>query len=459
MLQKEKKQGYEIDMCNGPILGKMLRFTLPLMCSSILQLLFNAADIIVVGQFAGDDSLAAVGSNGPLINLLTNFFLGLSIGANVLVAKYCGARKDKDVSETVHTAMLLSVFSGFLLTLVGCIGARQILIWMQTPSEVLNLAVVYLRIYFLGMPAMMIYNFGSAILRAVGDTKRPLYYLSAAGVVNVVLNLFFVIVLQMDVAGVALATVISQCISAYLVVRCMMREEGGVRLELPKLHIYKDKCLQIVKIGLPAGFQGTLFSVSNVIIQSSINSFGKTIVAGNSAASNIEGFVYVAMNAFYQACLSFTSQNVGAGKYQRVGKILWTAQLCVLVTGVAVGNVVLFFGRPLLGLYSDSAIVIEAGMERMKVILSTYALCGMMDVMVGALRGLGHSILPMIVSLLGACGLRLLWIFTFFKLEQFHTIRSLYITYPVSWIITFLAHVLCFAIIYRKYYKSRAVQG
>lgn len=450
MVRKDKKQGYEIDMCNGPILGKMLRFTLPLMFSSILQLLFNAADIIVVGQFAGDDSLAAVGSNGPLINLLTNFFLGLSIGANVLVARYYGAKKDKDVSETVHTAMLLSVFSGLLLMAVGLIGARQILIWMQTPDDVLELAVVYLRIYFLGMTAMMLYNFGSAILRAVGDTRRPLYYLSAAGVINVALNLLFVIEFHMDVAGVALATVISQCISAFLVVRCMRREEGSIRLSFGSLRIHRDKFWKIVRIGLPAGFQGTLFSVSNVIIQSSVNSFGKIVVAGNSAASNIEGFVYVSMNAFYQACLSFTSQNVGAGKHERVNKILLTAQLCVIVTGLAVGNLALLCGRPLLGLYTDSAEVVEAGLVRMRVILSTYALCGMMDVMVGSLRGIGHSILPMIVSLLGACGLRLLWIFTFFRMEQFHTMKSLYLTYPASWLITFAAHVVCFLVIQKK---------
>lgn len=450
MLQKEKKQGYEIDMCNGPILGKMLKFTLPLMFSSILQLLFNAADIIVVGQFAGDDSLAAVGSNGPLINLLTNFFLGLSIGANVLVARYCGAKKDKDVADTVHTAMLLSVFSGLLLTVVGCVGARQILIWMQTPEDVLELAVVYLRIYFLGMTAMMLYNFGSAILRAVGDTKRPLYYLSAAGIINVGLNLLFVIVFHMDVAGVALATVISQCISAVLVVRCMMKEKSSIRLEFGRLKIHSDKFVKILRIGLPAGFQGTLFSLSNVIIQSSVNSFGKIVVAGNSAAANIEGFVYVAMNAFYQACLSFTGQNVGAGKHERVRKILVTAELCVLGTGLLIGNLVLGFGRPLLRLYTDSAEVVEAGMVRMGVILRTYALCGMMDVMVGSLRGLGHSIMPMIVSLLGACGLRLLWIFTFFQQEQFHTIRSLYLTYPVSWLITFAAHVLCFMLVQKK---------
>lgn len=323
MEKKTERNSYEIDMCSGPVLRKMLFFTLPLMCSGILQLLFNAADIIVVGKFAGDNSLAAVGSNAALISLLTNFFIGLSIGGNVLAAHFYGAKQENDLRETVHTAMLISVCSGILLTLAGCIGAGQILVWMQTPQEVADLAVLYLRIYFLGMTAMMVYNFGSAILRAIGDTRRPLYYLSAAGIVNVVLNLLFVIRFRMGVAGVGLATVISQCISAFLIVRCMMREQSGIRLELRRLYIHRDKLVKILKIGLPASFQGILFSLSNVIIQASVNSFGAVTVAGNSAAANIEGFVYVAMNSFYQAAISFTSQNVGAAKHGRINRILY----------------------------------------------------------------------------------------------------------------------------------------
>lgn len=457
MSAKTKAKKYEIDMCSGPILGKMLLFAMPLMCSSILQLLFNAADIIVVGRFAGDNSLAAVGSNTALINLLTNFFIGISIGANVLVAHFYGASQKKDLKETIHTAMMLSVYSGIILTLVGCIGARQILIWMQTPAEVLDLAAMYLRIYFLGMTATMIYNFGSAILRAVGDTRRPLYYLAIAGVVNVGLNLLFVIRLRMDVAGVGAATAISQCISAALIVRCMMHEEGDIRLELGELRIYKDKFIKMLKIGLPASFQGMMFSVSNVIIQSSVNGFGAVVVAGNSAAANIEGFVYVAMNAFYQASLSFTSQNVGAMKYERINRILYTAELCALTSGVLLGNAVTFWGRELLALYSVNEAVIEAGMVRLSIICSLYALCGMMDTIVGSLRGLGHSIVPMFVSLIGACGLRLFWIFTFFRLEEYHTVLSLYLTYPVSWTLTFLAHVVCFMIIRRKYPRVSVV--
>ncbi|MBQ2823860.1 MAG: MATE family efflux transporter [Oscillospiraceae bacterium] len=441
---------YELDMCSGSVFKKMLVFALPLMCSSVLQLLFNAADIVVVGRFAGDNSLAAVGSNTSLINLLTNVFIGLSIGANVLAARHYGADEVKELSKTVHTSMLLSVFSGFLLTVVGLLFAKQLLVLMKTPPEVLELAAVYLRIYFAGMPAMMIYNFGSALLRAVGDTKRPLYYLLFSGVINVILNLIFVIALKMDVAGVALATVISQCISAFLVVRCLMNEQGGMQLIFSELKFDVKKFLAIIRIGLPAGFQGVVFSFSNVVIQSSINLFGETVVAGNSAASNIEGFIYVAMNAFHQATISFTSQNIGAGKIERVNKIMLTGVACVFVTGAALGGIVLLFGRQLLGIYSESAAVIDAGMVRLSVVLTTYFLCGMMDVMVGSIRGMGYSVMPMIVSLIGACGLRLVWIATIFQIEQFHVIDTIYYSYPVTWTITFIAHLICFAIVRKK---------
>ena len=447
---KEQKKTYEMDMCSGSILKKMLIFTIPLMCSSILQLLFNAADIVVVGRFAGDNSLAAVGSNTALINLLTNLFVGLSIGANVAAARFYGAKQDGEVKKTVHTAMLLSIFSGIILTVIGVIGARQILIWMQTPSEVLELAVLYLRIYFVGMTGTMIYNFGSALLRAVGDTKRPLYYLFGAGCVNIVLNLLFVICFHMDVAGVALATVISEAISALLVLRCMIKEKGSIHLELRELHIYPDKFVQILKVGLPAGFQGIVFALSNVVIQSSINLFGATVVAGNSAAANIEGFVYMAMNSFYQATISFTSQNFGAGKQERINRIALTGEFCVIVVGLFFGNACVLFGHPLLGIYSSSPAVIEAGMHRLRIIARTYALCGIMDVMVGALRGVGYSIMPMIVSLIGACGLRLLWLATVFQIDRYHTVTTVYLSYLITWIITLSVHILCFVLIRRK---------
>ena len=337
------KKSYEMDMCNGPILGKMLRFAIPLMCSSMLQMLFNAADIIVVGKYGQEHSLAAVGSNASLINLLTNLFIGLSVGANVLVARNYGAKKSQDVKDTVHTSMTLSMICGVIISIFGVIMARQLLTWMNTPAEVIDSATIYLRIYFLGMPAMMVYNFGNAILRAIGDTKRPLYFLMASGVVNVGLNLLFVIAFRWDVVGVAVSTVISQTLSATLIVICLMKEKGDFKLYLKKLRIKKDKLIEILRIGLPAGLQGTIFSLSNVVIQSSINLFGPDVVSGNTAAANIESFVYFAMNAFHHGTLSFTSQNIGGGKPERVGKILRTGLCCATVAGVVCGGLVIIF--------------------------------------------------------------------------------------------------------------------
>ena len=446
---KEKKK-YEMDMCNGPIISKMLIFAIPLMCSSILQLLFNAADIVVVGKFAGDNSLGAVGSTTALINLLVNLFMGLSVGANVLAARDYGGNRKDELSKTVHTSMMLSIISGIILTVVGVLFSRQILILMKSPDEILPLASLYLKIYFIGMPASMAYNFGSAIFRSVGDTKRPLYFLFAAGIVNVILNLIFVIVFNMDVAGVALATIISQYISAFLVIRCLMRESEGIKLHISKLKIHKDKLMPILRVGIPAGFQGVIFSLSNVVIQSSVNIFGNIIVSGNSAAQNIEGFIYVGMNAFYQAAISFTSQNMGAGKKERVRKIAISAQILVILTGLILGLTALFSGRWLLRIYTNNPEVIEAGMKRMIVITTTYFLCGMMDVMVGIMRGLGYSIIPMIVSLVGACGLRLIWIATVFQIPQYHNVTTVYVAYPISWAITFTIHVITYIIIRQR---------
>ncbi|MCM1054765.1 MAG: MATE family efflux transporter [Bacteroides sp.] len=440
---------YQIDMCSGSVLKKMLLFSLPLMASGLLQLLFNAADIIVVGRFAGDNSMGAVGSTSSLINLFTNLFVGLSVGVNILVARTRGAGSDSELHDAVHTSMLLSVICGAVLAAAGFILAPQLLVLMNATEAQLPLAVLYLRIYFLGMPAAMIYNFGSAILRAVGDTKRPLYFLTAAGVINVGLNLIFVILFKMDVAGVALATVLSQCISAGLIVICLIRDDTAIRLDLRKLKIKKYILLSVIRVGLPAGFQGMIFSLSNVVIQSSVNLFGDTVVSGNSSAASIEGFVYMAMNTFHQAAVSFTGQNMGAGKYRRIPKILFSSLLCVTVTGAAVGWAAYLLGRPLLGIYSNTPEVIEAGMDRLSVIATTYALCGMMDVMVGMLRGLGYSIMPMAVSLLGACGLRILWIATVFQIPEYHTVRTVYLSYPMSWAVTFAVHVICYIVAWR----------
>lgn len=442
------KKSYEMDMCNGPLLGKILIFSGPLILSGILQLLFNAADIVVVGRFTGSHALAAVGSTSALINLLVNLFIGLSIGTNVLVARYYGAKNEAEVSNTVHTSIMTAIIGGILMIFVGILMAHPLLELTGTPDNVISHSVLYMRIYFAGMPAFMIYNFGAAILRAIGDTKRPLYFLMVAGVINVIFNLIFVIVFDMGVAGVATATVISQVISAILILICLTRVEGMCHLDLKKLKIHRDKLGQMLKIGLPAGMQGIVFSISNVLIQSSVNSFGSIAMAGNTAASNIEGFVYTSMNAIYQTALSFTSQNMGAGNYKRINQILVRCLAIVSVIGLVLGNGAYFFGHQLLGIYSSDPQVIEYGLSRMAIISCTYFLCGIMDVMVGSIRGLGYSIMPMIVSLTGACAFRVLWIFTIFQWQ--HTLFILYISYPLSWILTAGVHIICYRIVYKK---------
>lgn len=450
-------KSYEMDMTSGPLLKKILIFSVPLMLSGILQLLFNAADIIVVGQFTGSSALAAVGSTSSLINLFVNVFIGFSIGANVLVAQYFGARDEKNVHETVHTSILLAIICGLILIVAGISLAPPMLELMDTPDEVLGQAVLYMRIYFVGMPATLVYNFGAAILRAVGDTRRPLYYLFVAGCVNVVLNLFFVVVCGRGVDGVAIATVISQVISAALIVRCLVKSDGMYRLNLSMLKLHRQKVIQIARIGLPAGFQGAIFSISNVLIQSSVNSFGSIAMAGNTAASNIEGFIYTCMNAVYQTSLSFTSQNLGAGKIKRISRILVECLIVVFLVGAVMGLVAYTFGAELLRIYSTDPEVIENGLHRMRVICQTYYLCGMMDVTVGALRGLGYSVMPMLVSLAGVCGVRIVWIFTAFVWSR--SLFTLYISYPISWGATFVIHLICFAVVYRKLKARRGAQA
>lgn len=451
-IRKRAVRSYEMDMCNGPIFSKIVAFALPLMLSGILQLLFNAADIIVVGRFAGSESLAAVGSTSSLINLLVNVFIGLSIGANVLVAQYYGAQRRKDLQETVHTAMLLAAMGGALLVVLGVLLADPLLEMMGTPEDVLPLAALYMKIYFVGMPVTLVYNFGSAILRAVGDTRRPLYFLLTAGIINVVLNLIFVIIFSMGVAGVALATVLSQCVSAALIVQCLVRSDAPYRLRKDRLRITPQKLAQIARIGLPAGLQGAIFSISNVLIQSSVNSFGSVAMAGNTAAANIEGFVYTSMNAVYQTALSFTSQNFGAKKFERMTRILFYCLGLVMVVGIVMGGGAVLLGRPLLGIYSSDPRVIQYGIDRLRIISGPYFLCGIMDTMVGGLRGIGCSVVPMLVSLTGACAFRVVWIFTAFAMNR--TLQTLYLSYPVSWTITFLAHVVCYIVIRRKMAKK-----
>lgn len=447
-IQKKSARSYEMDMCSGPIFSKIVTFAIPLILSGILQLLFNAADIIVVGRFAGSESLAAVGSTSALINLLVNVFIGLSIGVNVLVARFFGGHNQRDLEETVHTSMLLAAISGVILIVIGVVLAAPLLELMGTPENVLPLSVLYMRIFFVGMPATLIYNFGSAILRGIGDTKRPLYFLFAAGVINVLLNLMFVIRFHMGVAGVALATVISQCVSAVLIVQCLIRSDGGYRLNLKRLRIVKPKLKAIVKIGLPAGLQGAIFSISNVLIQSSVNSFGAVAMAGNTAAANIEGFIYTSMNAVYQTALSFTSQNFGAKQYKRMTKILLYCLGLVTLVGVFMGNGAVLVGEKLLGVYSSDPEVIRYGMYRLVIIGSTYFICGWMDTMVGGLRGMGYSVVPMLVSLTGACAFRVIWLFTVFAMNR--SLEVLYWSYPVSWGITAAAHVVTYIVVRRK---------
>ena len=447
-MEKKIQKSYEIDMCNGPLLGKIMLFTLPLMLSGILQLLFNAADVVVVGRFAGNEALAAVGSTGALTNLLVNLFIGLSVGANVLVARYYGGRQEEEVSRTVHTSMLVSSVGGMILTLLGITAAKPLLLLMDTPENVIGHSVLYMRIYFVGMPVMLVFNFGSAILRAIGDTRRPLFYLIIAGIINVVLNLFFVIALHLGVAGVALATVISQCVSTALIVRCLMRTQGCFQLCLSKLHMGWDKFRKIAAIGLPAGIQGSLFSISNVLIQSSVNSFGSVAMAGNTAGSNVEGFVYTAMNSVHQTAVSFTGQNLGGRRYDRIRVIMLECVLFVSVIGLVLGNGAVLLGDGILGFYSSDPEVIHYGLQRMRIICAPYFICGLMDVLVGCIRGLGYAVMPMLVSLLGACVFRVIWIYTVFQWDR--TLHTLYISYPISWSVTAAAHLVCFIVVYRK---------
>jgi len=444
------KKSHSIDMCSGSIADKILLFALPLMASSLLQLLFNAADVVVVGRYAGKEALAAVGSNTSLINLLVNLFIGLSVGTNVVVARDLGAGRHDNVSQSVHTAMTLALASGTVMMLFGVVMVRQLLEWMSSPTDVIDLATVYLRIYFFGMPANMVYNFGAAILRAQGDTQRPLYFLTFAGVVNVALNLIFVICFHLDVAGVALATIISQYISAALVLRCLVREQGPLHLDLRRLGMKWQVVRRIVQVGLPAGFQGVVFSLSNVVIQSSLNSFDDAVlVAGSSAGSNIESFVYVMMNAFYQAAITFVGQNYGAAKCDRVDRV---ARQCVgfaVLFGLVAGNLAYFFGPTLVGIYAPGEPeVARQALIRMSFIACPYFICGIMDTLVGILRGLGSSMIPMIVSVIGACGLRLVWVATVFPL--FRTPACLYISYPISWTVTGLCHFLFLMLVVRK---------
>lgn len=440
-------------MLEGPLFPSIVRYTIPIILTSLLQLLFNAADLVVVGRFCGSVSVAAVGSTGAITNLLVNFFIGLSVGAGVSVAHGLGSREDTVVSNTVHTALPTAIVSGLILTTIGVAFSETFLRMMGTPDNVLPLSATYMQIYFGGIIFSMVYNFCAAILRAAGDTKSPLLYLTIAGVVNVILNIFFVTVLHMNVAGVALATTLSQGISAALVTRALMKRTDACHLDLGQMRFHKAQLTKMLRIGLPAGIQASLFSISNVLIQSSVNSFGDVFMSGSAASSNIEGFVYVSLNAFHQTAVNFIGQNAGARKYRRVYQTLWVCLGCVTVVGIVFGFTAWSFGRSLLSIYiTDSQQAIEYGMVRLAYICLPYFLCGLMDVSTGALRGLGASVVPMVISVLGVCGLRIFWIYTVFQV--YHTPQCLFFSYTVSWIVTFLFQIAAFFLVCRGFPKE-----
>ena len=437
-----KKNKYEIDMCNGSIMDKLISFSLPLMLSGILQLMFNAVDIVVVGRFSGSQALAAVGSTTALINIFTNLFIGISLGANVLAARFYASGKEKEMSETVHTAITLALISGIIMAVVGLLLAKGALRLMGTPSDVIELSTLYMRIYFCGMPFFMLYNYGAAILRAVGDTKRPLIFLIISGVANAGLNMILVIIFHMGVAGVGIGTVISQLISCILVLRCLYKSEGCYQLRFSKLRIQKVYLRQIFQVGIPAGIQSTVINFSNALLQSSVNSFGSTAMAGYTAANNILGFLYASVNAVTQACMSFTSQNYGVGKYKRMDRVLINCLILSVVISGILGCGSYAFGTEILKVYTEDPKVIQCGLEILSITTVTYFLCGIMDLFPGALRGMGHSGVPMILSIIGTVGTRIVWIFMLFP--QHRSLKFLFISYPASWLFTIVMQVICF---------------
>ena len=439
----------EMDMTTGPLMKKLVAYAVPVVISGILQLLFNAADVIIVGRYAGRTALAAVGSTTSLINLIVNLFMMTSIGVNVAVARYYGAHEPVEVSKTVSTAMTMSVIIGLFVGIFGIVASRPMLMLMESPADVLDQAALYLRIYFMGIPALMVYNFGAAVLRAVGDTQRPMKFLTIAGIINIILNLITVIYFKMGVAGVAIATAVSQYVSAAFIVMSLVTTESCLHLEVKEMRIYKDKLAEILRIGLPAGLQSLLFSITNVMIQSSVNTFGSTIMAGSSAASNIDGFIYTAMNAVTQTAMAFTGQNMGARKYERIGRILGRCILLVTLVGGTMGVVCSLFRNGLINIYANGdPEVIYWGAQRMLIVALPYFIFGISDTIVGVVRGMGNSTLPMIISIFGVCAFRVLWLYTAFAAEP--TFAMLMLGYPVSWAVTMLGQGLCYLLMKKK---------
>ena len=440
-------------MCNGTLMDKLISFAIPLMLSGILQLMFNAVDIIVVGRFSGSQSLAAVGSTTALINVFTNLFIGISLGANVLAARYYALEKSKEMSETVHTAIAFALISGVGMAVIGLLMAKPALELMGTPDDVIAKSTLYMRIYFCGMPFFMLYNYGAAILRAVGDTKRPLIFLLISGVINAILNLFLVIQFHLDVAGVGIATVISQLISCILVLRCLYCSESSYQFRPEKLNTRSSYLRQIFEVGIPAGIQSTVINLSNAMLQSSVNSFGSISMAGYTAANNIFGFLYVSINSVTQACMSFTSQNYGVKKLKRMDRVLIDCAILSVVVALGLGSIAYFFGPELLHIYSEQEDVIACGMEILSYTTMTYFLCGLMDLFPGALRGMGYSTVPMILSIIGTVGMRILWIYGLFPTHR--SLGFLFISYPASWIATIVMQVICFWFVRRKIHREK----
>lgn len=447
-----KNNKYEIDMCNGTLMDKLISFSLPLMLSGILQLLFNAVDIIVVGRFTGSQALAAVGSTTALINIFTNLFIGISLGANVLAARFYASGKEKEMSETVHTSITLALISGLVMALAGVLLARFALNLMGTPNDVIDQSVLYMRIYFLGMPFFMLYNYGAAILRAVGDTKRPLFFLVISGMTNAVLNLVLVIVFHMGVAGVAIGTIVSQLISSILALRCLYTSNTSYRLYFSKLGIKTQYLKQIFQVGIPAGIQSTVINLSNALLQSSVNSFGSVAMAGYTAANNIFGFLYMSVNAVTQSCMSFTSQNYGVKKLKRMDRVLLDCMILSVGVTLTLGCGAYFFGPELLKIYTSDADVIRCGVEVLAFTTVPYFCCGIMDLLPGALRGMGYSGVPMILSIIGTVGTRIVWIFGLFPAHR--SLSFLFISYPVSWILTILMQAVCFCFVRKHVHQS-----
>ncbi len=445
----------QLDMTRGPILVNLLKFSIPVICSNFLQLLFNAADVAVVGQFAGVASFAAVGSCTQLINLLINLFVGLSVGINVVAARHFGAKDYDNIQKTVHTSIFLSVISGAFITVLGLALSKWLLIRMNTVEDLMPLASLYLRIYFSGIVFTMIYNFGSALLRAKGDTQRPLYILFSAGLLNLLLNLLFVIVLKLDVAGVAWATIISQGYAAIFVMILLIRETDAFHFDFRKLALDHKSLIEIIKVGLPAGLQSVMFSISNVQIQSSINLFGKEMIAGNTAACSLEDFLYQFMNGFTAGTLTFCSQNMGASKFARIKKQVWICLCCTVLTGLIAGSLFYIFGRQLLSIYTKDPLVIQAGLSRMAVTFLPIFICGIMHCTGNSIRGIGHSLMPVISIMLGCCVFRVFWIVFVFNIPRFHTPFTIFVSYPLSWIITASVN-LGFYIYYSRKLKAPA---